>query len=286
MQKELSKFKLLEVWELVPRPDRVKIITLKWIYKVKLDELGGVLKNKARLVARGYHQEEGIDFEESFAPFVRLEAIRTFIAFLAHMNMIVYQMDVKTAFLNIIQHEEVYDNQPNRIVDPENPNPVYKLKKALYSAAKVLADAAKVHTYTRRRRPISTASGGISTAEESVSTTGASMQLLPVGMVQEVSIPSPVATKDKEQEAMFNVEQEELLTSETYKEEANPSATDVDWDDVQAHIQADEDLAQKTLEEERESLSIAERAKLLTELVDKRKKLQAAHRYEAIKNKP
>nr|GEZ89977.1 retrovirus-related Pol polyprotein from transposon TNT 1-94 [Tanacetum cinerariifolium] len=67
MQEELNEFEHLRVWELVPRPDKVMIITLKWIYKVKLDELGGILKNKARLVARGYHQEEGIDFEESFA---------------------------------------------------------------------------------------------------------------------------------------------------------------------------------------------------------------------------
>ncbi|GJW45583.1 retrovirus-related pol polyprotein from transposon TNT 1-94 [Tanacetum coccineum] len=76
------------------------VITLKWIYKVKLDKLGGILKNKARLVACGYRQEEGIDFEESFAPVARLEAIRIFLAFAAHMNMVVYQMDVKTAFLN------------------------------------------------------------------------------------------------------------------------------------------------------------------------------------------
>ncbi|GJR92511.1 retrovirus-related pol polyprotein from transposon TNT 1-94, partial [Tanacetum coccineum] len=86
--------------ELVPRPDCLMIITLKWIYKVKLDELGGVLKNKAGLVATGFHQEEGIDFDESFTPVARLEAIRIFIAFAAHMNMIVYQMDVKTVFLN------------------------------------------------------------------------------------------------------------------------------------------------------------------------------------------
>ncbi|GJT84726.1 retrovirus-related pol polyprotein from transposon TNT 1-94 [Tanacetum coccineum] len=92
--------------KLVPRLDHVIIITLKWIYKVKLDELGGVLENKARLVARGYRQEEGIDFEESFSPVARLEAIRIFIAFVAHMNMIVYQMDMKTAFLNSILHEE------------------------------------------------------------------------------------------------------------------------------------------------------------------------------------
>nr|GEZ62357.1 hypothetical protein [Tanacetum cinerariifolium] len=76
------------------------MITLKWIYKVKLDELGGILKNKARLVAWGYRQEEGIDFEESFAPVARLEAIWIFLAYAAHKNMVVYQMDVKTAFLN------------------------------------------------------------------------------------------------------------------------------------------------------------------------------------------
>ncbi|GJQ91511.1 putative ribonuclease H-like domain-containing protein [Tanacetum coccineum] len=132
MQEELNEFECLEVWELVPRPDRVMIITLKWIYKVKLDELEGVLKNKARLVARGYHQEEGIDFEESFAPVARLEAIRIFIAFVAHMNMVVYQIDVKTAFLNGILREEFYVSQLDGFVDPENPNHVYKLKKALY----------------------------------------------------------------------------------------------------------------------------------------------------------
>nr|GFD07344.1 integrase, catalytic region, zinc finger, CCHC-type, peptidase aspartic, catalytic [Tanacetum cinerariifolium] len=74
MQEELHEFERLEVWELVPRPDKVMVITLKWIYKVKLDELGGIHKNKARLFARGYRQEEGIDFEESFAPVARLEA--------------------------------------------------------------------------------------------------------------------------------------------------------------------------------------------------------------------
>ncbi|GJW97523.1 retrovirus-related pol polyprotein from transposon TNT 1-94 [Tanacetum coccineum] len=102
MQEELHEFERLEVWELVPPPDKAFVITLKWIYKVKLDELGGILKNKARLVARGYRQEEGIDFEESFAPVARLEAIRIFLAFAAHMNMVIYQMDVKTAFLNAL----------------------------------------------------------------------------------------------------------------------------------------------------------------------------------------
>nr|GEV33318.1 copia protein [Tanacetum cinerariifolium] len=132
MQEELNEFERLEVWELVPRPDRVMIITLKWIYKVKLDELGGILKNKARLVARRYLHVEGIDFEESFAPVSRIEAIRIFVAFAAHMNMSVYQMDVKTRFLNGILREEVYVSQTDEFVDPENPNHVYKLKKALY----------------------------------------------------------------------------------------------------------------------------------------------------------
>ncbi|GJY05158.1 retrovirus-related pol polyprotein from transposon TNT 1-94 [Tanacetum coccineum] len=99
---------------------------------MKLDELGGILKNKAQLVARGYRQEEGIDFEESFAPVARLEAIRIFLAFAAHMNMVNYQMDVKTAFLNGNLREEVYVSQLDGFVDPDNLNHVYKLKKALY----------------------------------------------------------------------------------------------------------------------------------------------------------
>ncbi|GJV86240.1 retrovirus-related pol polyprotein from transposon TNT 1-94 [Tanacetum coccineum] len=106
--------------ELVHRPvsDRVMIITLKWIYKVKLDELRGVLKNKARLVLRGYRHKEGIDFVESFASAARLKAIHIFLAFIAHMNMVVYQMDVKTAFLNDILCKEIYVSQPDGFVDP------------------------------------------------------------------------------------------------------------------------------------------------------------------------
>nr|GEY79620.1 hypothetical protein [Tanacetum cinerariifolium] len=132
MKEELNEFERLEVWELVPQPDQVMVITLKWIYKVKLDELGGILKNNARLVSRGYHQEEGINFEESFAPVARLEAIRIFLAYAANKNMVVYLMDVKTAFLNRNLREEVYVSQPDGFVDPDNPNHVYKLKKALY----------------------------------------------------------------------------------------------------------------------------------------------------------
>ncbi|GJW67995.1 putative RNA-directed DNA polymerase [Tanacetum coccineum] len=121
MQDEIHEFDRLEVWELVPRPIYVMVIALKWIYKVKLDEYGDVLKNKARLVAKGYRQEEGIDFEESFAPVARIEAIRIFIANAATKNMIIYQMDVKTAFLNGDLQEEVFVSQPEGFKDQDNP---------------------------------------------------------------------------------------------------------------------------------------------------------------------
>ncbi|GJS94575.1 retrovirus-related pol polyprotein from transposon TNT 1-94 [Tanacetum coccineum] len=132
MQEEIHEFERLQVWELVPCPDKVLLIKLKWIYKVKTDEFGGVLKNKVRLVAQGFMQEDGIDFEESFAPVARIEAIRIFVANAAHKNMTIYQMDVKTAFLNGELKEVVYVSQPEGFVDQDNPSHVYKLKKALY----------------------------------------------------------------------------------------------------------------------------------------------------------
>nr|GFB72805.1 retrovirus-related Pol polyprotein from transposon TNT 1-94 [Tanacetum cinerariifolium] len=132
IQEEIYEFDRLQVWELVPKPDCVMIIALKWIYKVKLDEYGDVLKNKARLVAKGFRQEEGIDFEESFAPVARIEAIRIFIENVASKNMIIYQMDVKTTFLNGELKEEVYVSQPEGFVDPDHPIHVYHLNKALY----------------------------------------------------------------------------------------------------------------------------------------------------------
>nr|GEZ74571.1 retrovirus-related Pol polyprotein from transposon TNT 1-94 [Tanacetum cinerariifolium] len=134
MQDEIHEFDRLQVWELVPQPDCVMIIALKWIYKVKLDEYGDVLKNKARLVVKGYRQEEGINFEESFVPVARIEAIRIFIANAASRNMPIYQMDVKMAFLNGELKEEVYVSQPEGFVDPDHPTHVYHLKKALYQA--------------------------------------------------------------------------------------------------------------------------------------------------------
>ncbi|GJU01474.1 retrovirus-related pol polyprotein from transposon TNT 1-94 [Tanacetum coccineum] len=132
MQDEIHEFDRLQVWELVPQPDCVMIIDLKWIYKVKLDEYGDVLKYKARLVAKGYQQDEGIDFEVSFAPIAPIEAIRIFIANAVSKNMTIYQIDVKTSFLNGELKEEVYVSQPEVFVDPDHPTHVYHLKKALY----------------------------------------------------------------------------------------------------------------------------------------------------------
>ncbi|GJT74200.1 retrovirus-related pol polyprotein from transposon TNT 1-94 [Tanacetum coccineum] len=109
-----------------------------WIYKVKLDEYGDVLKNKARLVAKGYQQEEGINFEESFAPVMHIDAIRIFIANAASKNMIIYQMDVKTAFLNGKLKEEVYVSQPEGFIDPDHPTHVYRLKKDMYGLNRLL----------------------------------------------------------------------------------------------------------------------------------------------------
>ncbi|GJS90994.1 retrovirus-related pol polyprotein from transposon TNT 1-94 [Tanacetum coccineum] len=100
MQDELHQFDRLKVWELVDKPFGKMIIKLKWLWKNKKDEDQTVIRNKARLVAKGYAQEEGIDFEESFAPVARLEAVRIFVAHAAHKSFPIYQMDVKTAFLN------------------------------------------------------------------------------------------------------------------------------------------------------------------------------------------
>ncbi|GJU44423.1 retrovirus-related pol polyprotein from transposon TNT 1-94 [Tanacetum coccineum] len=132
MQDELHQFDRLKVWELVDKPFGKMVIKLKWLWKNKKDEDQTVIRNKARLVAKGYAQEEGIDFEESFAPVARLEAVRIFVAYAAHKSFPIYQMDVKTAFLNGPLKEEVYVAQPEGFVDPDHPEKVYLLRKALY----------------------------------------------------------------------------------------------------------------------------------------------------------
>jgi hypothetical protein len=131
MQEELNNFTRNEVWSLVERPKQ-NVIGTKWVFHNKQDEDGVVTKNKARLVAKGYNQVEGLDFGETYAPVARLEAIRILLAFATHHNFKLHQMDVKSAFLNGPISEEVYVEQPPGFEDPQFPNHVYKLHKALY----------------------------------------------------------------------------------------------------------------------------------------------------------
>nr|GEW75088.1 hypothetical protein [Tanacetum cinerariifolium] len=131
MQEELQ-FKIQNVWTLVDCPKGVRPIGTKWVLKNKKDKRGIVIKNKARLVAQGHTQGEGIDYDEVFAPVARIEAIRLFLAYASFMGFTVYQMDVKSAFLYGTIDEEVYVMQPSGFQDPESPAKVYKVEKAMY----------------------------------------------------------------------------------------------------------------------------------------------------------
>jgi hypothetical protein len=132
MNEELDQIEKNNTWEMVQRPEGKNIIVSKWIFKNKLNEQGQVIRNKARLVCKGYAQIEGLDFDETFAPVARLEAIRIFLAYACHKRFKVYRMDVKSAFLNGDLSEEVYMEQPEGFKLSNNPDLVCKLKKDLY----------------------------------------------------------------------------------------------------------------------------------------------------------
>ncbi|GKC51162.1 putative ribonuclease H-like domain-containing protein [Tanacetum coccineum] len=117
-----------KVWTLVDLPYGKRAIGIKWVYRNKKDELGIVVRNKGRLIAQGYTQEEGIDYDEVFALVARIKEIRLFLAYASFMNFVVYQMDVKSAFLYGKIEKEVYVCQPLGFEDPEFPNRVYKVK--------------------------------------------------------------------------------------------------------------------------------------------------------------
>jgi hypothetical protein len=131
MQEELNNFKRNEVWSLVPRPKQ-NVVGTKRVFCNKQDKHGVVTRNKAQLVAKGYAQAVGFDFEETFAPVARLESIRILLAYAAHHSFKIFQMDVKSAFLNGPIKEEVYVEQPPGFEDDRYPDHVYKLSKALY----------------------------------------------------------------------------------------------------------------------------------------------------------
>ncbi|GAA0166755.1 transmembrane signal receptor [Lithospermum erythrorhizon] len=131
MQEELVEFQRNDVRKLVPRPKDHNIIGTKWIFKNKSDGLGVVTRNKTRLVAQGYSQVEGVDFEETFAPVARQEAIRLLFSLACLMKFKLFQMDVKSSFLNGVMEDEVYVEQLKDFVDNSCPQYVYRLKKAL-----------------------------------------------------------------------------------------------------------------------------------------------------------
>ncbi|GJS83731.1 putative ribonuclease H-like domain-containing protein [Tanacetum coccineum] len=132
MQEELLQFKLQKVWVLVDFPKGKKAIGTKWVFRNKKDERGIVIRNKARLVAQGHTQQEGIDYDEVFTLVARIKAIRLFLAYASFMGFMVYQIDVKSAFLYGTIKKEAYVCQPPGFEDPDYPDKVYKVVKALY----------------------------------------------------------------------------------------------------------------------------------------------------------
>lgn len=132
MHEELENFEGNKVWKLVPPPQNKTIIGTKWVFRNKQSEDGVIVRNKARLVAQGFTQVEGLDFDETFAPVARFEAIRILLAFATSKGFRLYQMDVKSAFLNSFIDEEVYVKQPPGFEDPKYPDHVFKLSKALH----------------------------------------------------------------------------------------------------------------------------------------------------------
>jgi hypothetical protein len=131
MQEELNNFTRNEVWHLVLRPNQ-NVVGTKWVFRNKQDEHGVVTRNKARLVAKGYSQVEDLDFDKTYVSVARLESIRILLAYVTYLGIKLYQMDVKSAFLNGPIKEEVYVEQPPGFEDSEYPSHVYKLSKVLY----------------------------------------------------------------------------------------------------------------------------------------------------------
>ena len=132
MEEEITQIEKNDTWELVPRPNDKNVIGTKWVFRNKLNEEGKVTRNKARLVCKGYAQIEGVDFEETFSPVAQMESIRMILAYASSKNIKVYQMDVKSAFLNDDLLEEVYVEQLEGFLLSDNKDNVCRLKKALY----------------------------------------------------------------------------------------------------------------------------------------------------------
>ena len=130
MKEEIEKIEKNKTWTLVPRLVDKNVIGTKWVFRNKLDENGEITRNKARLVCKGYAQEEGLDYGETFAPIARMDGVRTLLEYVAYKGFKFYQIDVNFTFLNGLLEEEVYIDQPEGFVDENNKDKVCKLKKA------------------------------------------------------------------------------------------------------------------------------------------------------------
>jgi hypothetical protein len=137
MEEEIQAIQKNDTWELSALPPKKKTIGVKWVYKIKRTTDGGVDRYKARLVAKGYKQKYGIDYEEVFALVARLDTVRLLISLVAHHSWKIYQLDVKSTFLNGILEEEVYVEQPEGLISQGEEDKVYRLKKALYGLKQV-----------------------------------------------------------------------------------------------------------------------------------------------------
>ncbi|CAM8903214.1 unnamed protein product [Rhodiola kirilowii] len=132
MQEELHQFERNKVWRLAPRSKEKNVIGTRWVFRNKMDDKGVIVRNNAHLVVKGYNQQEGIEYNETFAPVARLEAIRLLIAYFTYHGFTLQHMDAKTAFLNGVLKEEVYVSQTPGLEDRTHPDHVHILDKALY----------------------------------------------------------------------------------------------------------------------------------------------------------
>ncbi|KAK8933850.1 hypothetical protein KSP39_PZI015291 [Platanthera zijinensis] len=151
MKEEMQMIKKNNTWELVPKPKNKKVVNLKWVYKIKQNEQGEVVKYKARIVAKGFTQLPGVDYTETYAPVVRMETMRAFLAIAAQSSLLVHQLDVKSAFLNGDIDEEVYVSQPEGFIEEGKEELVCRLRKALYGLKQsARAWNQKIDSYLRK----------------------------------------------------------------------------------------------------------------------------------------